>query len=165
MPMPIPDWASRYDIERHAYQCIECGKLVPAEAIDGGILRHKCEKKLEIVETKSGAKSSKAPIRYDLVPATFLKRTAKRYTLGLEYYSEYNWRKGIQDVDFVQSRINHIIAHLQDYIMGENLEDDNLAAVAWGVSMLMEFEENKAGLETINQVRNRMVNFKGGEKK
>lgn len=127
-------------------------KVVPEEA--------------EIIYSPSGAKSSKINIRYDLVPPCFLQRVAERFTLGSKHYADYNWRQGVEDDEFVQARINHMLAHLQSFLSGtqyiqqhkEN-PDDDLAAVGWCISMLMEFQNHPEGKKTIERCIKRM-NFK-----
>lgn len=107
---------------------------------------------IEIVEVKnqdkqtfkSGATSSGQVPGYDMLPELFLTRVAKRFDLGKEKHGKFNYRKGLQDKEFIIDRLNHAFLHLKRAIdLIENntpFEDDNLAAVAVNVAMAMEFE-------------------------
>lgn len=99
-----------------------------------------------------GAKSSKiSDVRYDMVPQTFITRTAQRYALG-QHYGDYNFRNG--DEAFIRDRINHMQKHLFLFLSGEDkgfspTSDDNLGAVAWCISFLMELQQTKEGREKL----------------
>lgn len=103
----------------------------------------------------SGAKSSGRLPRFDLIPwDVFAERLARRYELGLQKYSEDNYRKGINDRAFVLDRCNHMLAHAHKAVesfrtMGTALEresdDDDLAAVIWGAIFLMLVQEQGGG--------------------
>jgi NTP pyrophosphatase (non-canonical NTP hydrolase) len=86
----------------------------------------------------SGAACSYVEERYDLICPTGLKRIAQRYALGSQKYSDYNWTKGIPSY----IRLNHLIKHVNEYIMNGNKSDDNLAAIAWNAIALMHYEED-----------------------
>ena len=103
-------------------------------------------------------KSSKVTLRLDLVPQTFIARVAKRFTDGAEKYGEYNYRAGLNSPVFIQDRINHMLNHLHLFLIEGNKNDDNLAALAWGVAMLMEFEEITIGRDSIRKVLESMGN-------
>lgn len=91
----------------------------------------------------SGAKRSELKPRYDLIPASPLRRLAARYAMGAERYGEYNWQKGLP----ISDTLNHVIDHLLRYkeqLNSPNVPfdpDDDLAAAAWGVFALMYYEE------------------------
>lgn len=110
-----------------------------------------------IHKSPSGATSSKLQDRYDLVPPCFIQRVAARFGLGALKHEVYNWRKGVNDEVFVQERINHILTHWNKFLEEGNEKDDNLAAVAWGISMLMEFESHPEGANTVINVRKQMT--------
>ena len=98
----------------------------------------------------AGAKTSKAKLRLDLVPQVFIRRTAIRFTEGAEKYGDYNYRKGLVEPAFIQDRINHLLNHLSEFLVqGPDTEDDNLAAVAWGIAFLMEAEQTQSGRQAI----------------
>ena len=67
-------------------------------------------------------------LRFDLIPYEGLTRVAKRYHLGKISYGMYNWERGMD----VLSLQDHSIEHIRKYQYGINMEDDNLAAAAWG---------------------------------
>lgn len=101
----------------------------------------------------SGAKSSGKLPRFDLIPwHYFAARLARRYELGLEKYSEDNWKKGLHDPAFILDRANHMLEHahraverlrlyLNNYKSPQECMDDDLAAVIWGAIFLMAAEE------------------------
>jgi hypothetical protein len=93
---------------------------------------------------KSGAESSDNVPGYDMLPFTFLRRTAKRFTLGAVKYGKFNYRKGIRDKEFILDRLNHAFEHLKlamDKIEnGEITSDDDLGAVCVNVAMAMEYQ-------------------------
>ena len=100
--------------------------------------------------TNSEPKSSKVPLRYDLVPPVFIKRVAQRFTEGAEKYGDSNYREGVARPTFIQDRINHMLNHLQAFLIeGPDAPDDNLAAIAWGIAMLMEFQQTAEGRTSI----------------
>ena len=101
----------------------------------------------------SGAKSSERQPRYDLIPATALRRVVRRFELGAEKHGEGNWKKGIGDPAWLLDRVNHAITHLykvaEEIKAGYRDKDDNAAAVAWAGLILSE------GLERICEDDNR----------
>lgn len=93
----------------------------------------------ELVFT-SGARTAAHAPRFDLMPPELARAVAGRYELGLRKYSKDNWKKGISDPAFLLERANHIYEHLLKYLQGDFLEDseeENLAAIGWGVSVLL----------------------------
>lgn len=110
------------------------------------------------VEGVQKVKSSKVSLRLDLVPEIFIRRVAQRFTEGAEKYGAYNYRKGINDPEFIQERINHLKNHLSQFLMEGNDKDDNLAAIGWAVAMLMEFEDHSLGKIAIHNALNCMTN-------
>lgn len=99
----------------------------------------------------SGAKSSEQLPNYDLLPISFLTRTAKRFTVGAQKYGKFNYRQGLKDKAFILDRLNHAFLHLKKAIdaieNGEPTEDDNLAAVAVNTAMAMEYEKTNKLVE------------------
>lgn len=89
---------------------------------------------------ESGAKRSKACLRYDLIPVEFVRRIAKRYTDGAVKYGEWNWQKGLRDKPYIAQFKAHIIEHWLEFMEHGNEKDDNLAGMAWGIAALMEVE-------------------------
>jgi hypothetical protein len=89
---------------------------------------------------KSGARSSAKAPRYDLIKSSLLDRLAARLELGASKYGENNYQKGLADKEFLADRYNHILAHLLAYKTDGCKNDDNLAAAAFGIMLLMEAE-------------------------
>lgn len=95
---------------------------------------------------KSGAKSTSIKPRYDLIPIEALTYMAERFAKGLEYHGENNYKKGLNDKSFKTDRINHAIAHLQNYANNRPFEDDSvkdhLKAALCNLAILAWLEEN-----------------------
>lgn len=109
----------------------------------------------------TGAQRSALMPRYDLLPKTFLERTAGRFELGIKY-GEHNYKQGLPFDD----TFNHIIDHLYAYrerrkailqaafemkveptveqidalMTASETDGDDLAAASWGIAALMELE-------------------------
>lgn len=81
-------------------------------------------------------------VRYDLIPPIALRRLAARYKMGADKYGEYNWQKGMP----LGVVINHLQNHLEKFKLEGCIDDDNLAAIAWGAFALMWYEANKPEL-------------------
>lgn len=73
--------------------------------------------------------------RYDLIPPHALWRVAMLYARGAQKYGENNWQKGIPSQQMLASAMRHMEA----YRRGDETED-HLAAVAWNVLALMQYE-------------------------
>ncbi len=93
---------------------------------------------------KSGATSSELVPGYDMIPFNFLNRTAKRFDVGKEKHGKFNYRKGLEDKEFIIDRLNHAFQHLKFAIdqieAGEVFKDDDLGAVSVNVAMAMEYQ-------------------------
>lgn len=73
--------------------------------------------------------------RWDLLPYHALLRVARQYEAGARKYGEGNWEKGQPFSVVVSSAIHHLMrwkAGLSD--------EDHLAAAAWNVLALLEYE-------------------------
>lgn len=82
-------------------------------------------------------------IRFELLPMRALARVALHYTkaggtLDKPKYPYNNWRKGIP----IHRMIASMLRHLYAYIMG-NRAEDHLAALAFNVLCILEYEEWK----------------------
>ena len=90
-------------------------------------------------EFSSGALSSEAAPRYDLIPLASLQRQAARMAQGAETHGPRNYQKGVHDQAFWQDRINHLIGHALAYAAGDR-SDDHLGAVLANAGMLADLE-------------------------
>jgi Domain of unknown function (DUF5664) len=114
------------------------------EALDSAVKDPKTvRQRVQEVLTKPGASealSSHVEERWDLIPRPFLHRVAVRFGLGAKKYPPFNFTRGLNDKEYVIDRINHLIYHVNAFlwpITDDEWEDDNLAAIAWGVAFLM----------------------------
>ena len=90
---------------------------------------------------ESGAKSSEAKPRYDLIPLDASRREAVRMAEGAAAHGENNYQKGAADRRFVLDRINHLIEHALKYAAGDRAED-HLAAIRCNAGMLIWLESH-----------------------
>jgi hypothetical protein len=88
---------------------------------------------------EGGASRNKLNYRFDLIPPAGIERIAARFELGVKSHGENNWRKG--GPDFVKASVNHMVAHVMDYLENGNDTDDNLGAIGWAVCALAHFEK------------------------
>ena len=100
----------------------------------------------KIVVSKVGATQSHVAERYDLLCPAAIRRLARRYALGAEKHSEFNYCLAGDDQKFQRARINHTIKHLMLYLERGNFDedgkpDDNLGAAMWGMATTIHFEE------------------------
>lgn len=82
-------------------------------------------------------------VPYRLVPKEGLRRLALRYGLGCERYGEGNWKRGLDNQEFLDERKNLLVEHVFEYLEHGNTKDDNLAAIVWACFTLMESEKPK----------------------
>lgn len=107
----------------------------------------------KVTTGKSTALSSHKALFFHDIPPELIRRIAKRYTGEikdgkpsgghLKYgtgHLNLNWRVGLDDVEYVVDRFNHLVDHLLDFSENLNDFDDNLAAMAWCIGFLMEAE-------------------------
>ncbi len=87
----------------------------------------------------SGARSSEAAPRYDLVPLASIQRQAARMAAGAASHGPRNYLKGVDDDAFVADRKNHLIGHILAYVAGDT-SDDHLGAILANAGMLAEIE-------------------------
>ena len=95
---------------------------------------------------QSGASSSEAKPRYDLIPPEALRREAIRMAEGAAAHGERNYQRGAKDGAFITDRVNHAIEHLLKYASGDRTED-HLAAVRANTGILMWIESQVDGVE------------------
>jgi hypothetical protein len=89
----------------------------------------------------TGARRAELGKRYDLIPATLLRRLADRYDLGQEKYGEDNWKRGLPYHDIWNHIIDHLLHARDAQTIGHTSTEDHLAAAAWGIAALMYFED------------------------
>lgn len=110
-------------------------------------------------------------IRYELIPANFLKELAKVYTIGADKYTirndegdiiddgADNWRKGLS----WKQTLGSIYRHLEKFKKGEDFDYDypdkyiqqygptyHLANAAWGIAALLEYYNTHPELDDRN---------------
>lgn len=88
----------------------------------------------------SRAVSSHKALFFHLISPHTLRRLAKRKTDGGIKYGTVQWRQGINDVEYVADRLNHMFAHMCNFLEDGNEKDDNLGAILWAVDALIEVE-------------------------
>ena len=74
--------------------------------------------------------------RYDLIPATALRRLAIHYAAGAKKYGDNNWQKGIPASRLIASALRHLFS----WILG-GVEEDHLSAVLFNVMAIMHWQE------------------------
>jgi hypothetical protein len=82
--------------------------------------------------------------RYDLISWIGLRRVAETCKEGSLKYSDWNWLKGFPCSDV----LNHVMTHIEKWRSGDNSED-HLGHAAWGLFVLMHFEETRPDLMDI----------------
>jgi len=88
---------------------------------------------------ESGAmRETEGKLRYDLIPAECLRRSAINLTKGAEKYGPDNWRKGMSTSVFMAA----LLRHIQAYRLGDRNED-HLAAALFNIYGLMLFEDTE----------------------
>lgn len=87
----------------------------------------------------SGAKSSEAKPRYDLLYPG-ITRGAVRMAEGAQSHGERNYEKGAHDPVFVKDRENHMVEHALAYAAGDR-STDHLGAVIANACMLIRLEQ------------------------
>lgn len=81
--------------------------------------------------------------RYDLLYWPAIRRVAQRFGLGAKTHGEHNFRDGEMPASVITK---HMFHHLVDWMHGNKPEDDHLAAIAWGILVLMEWEDERPEL-------------------
>lgn len=77
--------------------------------------------------------------RYDLIAPRALRRLARHYENGARKYTDRNWEKGQPLARFLDSALRHL-----NCVLEGKTDEDHLAAVAWNVFAIMEFQERIA---------------------
>jgi hypothetical protein len=95
------------------------------------------ETKMEQVSPTSSAVSSHKALYYHLIAPETIRLLALRKTVGAQKYGWVQWRQGINDIEYVADRYNHLWEHLLKFQEGDET-DDNLAAMLWALDCLVE---------------------------
>ena len=82
--------------------------------------------------------------RFDLIGTEGLIRLAQLYEKGANKYAERNWEKGIP----VSRCMDSAFRHLWKYMDGWN-DEDHLAAVAWNVFAIMQYEKHNKNMQDL----------------
>lgn len=93
----------------------------------------------------SAPKTDKSNTGLVLIPFYSLFRLGAIFIEGLRYGKD-NWKKGVNDKDYQEERLEHALVHFIKWKEGDRSED-HLAKVAWFCFTQMELER----LETLNQ--------------
>lgn len=94
----------------------------------------------QTVEHNCGARTSACP-RLDLIPYEANLRMAGRFEMGAKRYGRDNWRRGLQDEDYVAERIAHLMNHAARFLAkmrGQIRDDgeDDAGAILWAGAFL-----------------------------
>lgn len=90
---------------------------------------------------EGGATRSEKAERRELIPASAITALGRRLALGAAKHGENNWRKGGEE--FRKVTINHLLAHIFDYIENGNTNDANTDAIICNAAFLCEYEERE----------------------
>lgn len=92
----------------------------------------------EPVEVAQKAKTDKVGTGLTMVPMYSVMEIGKIFVEGLRYGKD-NWKKGVNDPDFQEERLEHALLHLMKWKEGDRSEN-HLAKVAWFCCMQLELE-------------------------
>lgn len=87
---------------------------------------------------EGGATRSSKEHRFDLIPRDSLEALARRLAHGADIHGEHNWKAG--GVAFRRATVNHLLAHVYDYIINGNSHDANTDAIIANAAFLSYFE-------------------------
>lgn len=76
------------------------------------------------------AKTEKLGTSLSQIPYHSLERVGRIFDEGANKYGKDNWKKGVDDKEYIEERTNHAIRHLMLWANGDRNED-HLAKVAW----------------------------------
>jgi hypothetical protein len=94
------------------------------------------------------AKSDRLGLGLTLIPFPSIFRLGKIFIEGLRYGKD-NWKKGVNDKDYQEERLEHALRHLFLWKEGDRTED-HLAKVAWFCVTQMELERLE-GIQPTNE--------------
>jgi hypothetical protein len=84
------------------------------------------------------AKTDKVGTGLTMVPMYSVLEIGKIFVEGLRYGKD-NWKKGVNDPDFQEERLEHALLHLMKWKEGDRSEA-HLAKVAWFCVVQLELE-------------------------
>jgi hypothetical protein len=79
--------------------------------------------------------------RFDLLSPLALTRLAKHTQKGAAIRGERNWENGMPIPATLDSAIRHIYCYITNKLMGQQQDEDHLAAAMWNVMNAMHFDE------------------------
>ena len=90
----------------------------------------------------SGAQSSGFYLPFEQVPWSLIESAARRIAKGQEKgYEVFNWKKGLNDPEFLRDRFRHFLNHVNAVVEGIVDHDDlrgNADAMTWFMMLLNE---------------------------
>lgn len=86
----------------------------------------------------SGAKSTIQKPMYHLIPLTALELLAERFGYGAARHGERNYRKGGNDPEFINDRVNHLFEHVVNF--AEHRRQEDLAAILCNAAILADIK-------------------------
>lgn len=86
----------------------------------------------------AGAKDTKFPAKFSLIPARGLQRLAITCGEGFLKYGQGNWLNGFKETEL----IDHVEAHLAEYKKGDKSED-HIAHATWNMFALMHIQDTE----------------------
>ena len=101
------------------------------------------------LKTKAG--TDKLGLGLVLVPLHSIFRIGKIFIEGLRYGRD-NWKKGVNDKEFQEERLEHALRHLFLWKEGDR-QEDHLAKVAWFCVTQMDLERMEQTQPTIAEVQ------------
>jgi hypothetical protein len=124
---------------RQLFRLAEANREHPQETL-GQYKKHRdivSETKKEQISRNTLAVSSHRALYYHLISPETIRLLALRKTVGGEKYGWVQWRIGINDIEYVADRLNHLWEHLLKFQEGDGT-DDNLSAMLWALDCLVE---------------------------
>lgn len=128
-------------------KCNECGKENPHRhdpnymcgACISDLVKY-CEgrKKQSMTTTPQKAKSDKVETGLVLIPWYSILELGKIFIEGLRYGRD-NWKKGVNDKEYQEERLEHAMLHLLKWKEGDRTEQ-HLAKVMWFCATQLELE-------------------------
>jgi hypothetical protein len=76
-------------------------------------------------------------LNYTQIPPHYIRALSSIFAEGAEKYGKDNWKRGLNDPEWIEERINHAIDHLLRYLEGDRTEN-HLAKVGWAMCVLSE---------------------------